>query len=172
MRIPLRVERRTPLVACVAFAVSIGWIGIFSYFMVAWAEEIGGALGIPDAVMGLTVLAAGTSVPDLLSSIVVAKKGLGDAAVSSSIGSNIFDVLVGLPLPWFCYILYTGEQFITVQGENLFVSVLILLAMLVAVVTIIRMNDWVVTKKLGWSMFVLYALFLVYELVREFHFKV
>ena len=72
-----------------AFAVSIGWIGVFSYFMVAWAEGIGATIGVPDAVMGLTVLAAGTSVPDLLSSIVVAKKGLGDAAVSSSIGSNI-----------------------------------------------------------------------------------
>ena len=72
----------------------------------------------------------------------------------------------------FCYILFTGEQFITVKGENLFVSVLILLAMLVAVVTIIRLSNWVVTKKLGWSMFALYALFLVYELVREFHFKV
>jgi Ca2+/Na+ antiporter len=43
-------------------------------------------------VLGLTLLAAGTSVPDLLSSVIVAKRGEGDMAVSSSIGSNIFDV--------------------------------------------------------------------------------
>ncbi len=49
--------------------------------------------------MGLTILAAGTSVPDLLTSVIVAKQGFGDMAVSSSIGSNIFDVLVGLPVP-------------------------------------------------------------------------
>ena len=54
-------------------------------------------------VLGLTVLAAGTSVPDLLASVIVARQGKGDMAVSSSIGSNIFDVLVGLPIPWFVY---------------------------------------------------------------------
>ena len=51
--------------------------------------------------MGLTFLAAGTSVPDLLTSVIVARQGQGDMAVSSSIGSNIFDVLVGLPFPWY-----------------------------------------------------------------------
>lgn len=45
--------------------------------------------------MGLTVLAIGTSIPDLITSVIVAKKGLGDMAVSSSVGSNIFDVSVG-----------------------------------------------------------------------------
>ena len=57
-------------------------------------------------VMGLTVLAAGTSVPDLLSSVIVARMGAeGDMAVSSYIGSNIFDILVGLPLPWLIFAL-------------------------------------------------------------------
>lgn len=45
--------------------------------------------------MGLTFLAAGTSIPDLITSVLVARKGLGDMAVSSSVGSNIFDVAVG-----------------------------------------------------------------------------
>ena len=46
-------------------------------------------------VMGLTFLAAGTSIPDLLTSVIVAKKGFGDMSVSSSVGSNLFDVTVG-----------------------------------------------------------------------------
>uniref|UniRef100_A0A914ZWA8 Sodium/calcium exchanger membrane region domain-containing protein n=1 Tax=Parascaris univalens TaxID=6257 RepID=A0A914ZWA8_PARUN len=53
---------------------------------------------LPDAkkaIMGLTVLAAGTSVPDLITSVIVARKGLGDMAVSSSIGSNLFDICIG-----------------------------------------------------------------------------
>lgn len=45
--------------------------------------------------MGLTILAAGTSIPDLITSVIVARKGLGDMAVSSSVGSNIFDITVG-----------------------------------------------------------------------------
>ena len=68
--------------------MSILWIAVFSYFMVWWATVTGECLGISDAVMGLTFLAAGTSVPDLITSVLVAKEGKGDMAVSSSIGSN------------------------------------------------------------------------------------
>ena len=60
---------------------------VSSYLMVWWADVLGGAFGISPPVMGLTFLAAGTSVPDLITSVIVAKKGLGDMAVSSSIGS-------------------------------------------------------------------------------------
>ena len=72
-----------------SFLSSIMWIGVFSYFMVGWATIVGNTFGIPIFIMGLTFLAAGTSVPDLLSSVIVAKQGHGDMAVSSSIGSNI-----------------------------------------------------------------------------------
>ena len=71
--------------------------------MVELAEIFGKTVGIPDVVMGLTILAAGTSVPDLLSSVIVAQQGEGDMAVSSCIGSNIFDVSFGLPTPWLMY---------------------------------------------------------------------
>jgi len=87
----------------ISFCISIVWIGVFSYAMVEWAEIVGNTFGIPDELMGLTVLAAGTSVPDLLSSVIVARRGQGDMAVSSSVGSNIFDILVGLPVPWLIY---------------------------------------------------------------------
>jgi hypothetical protein len=86
-----------------AFFLSIAWIGFYAFLMVTWSEIIGNTIGIPSVVMGLTVLAAGTSVPDLLSSVIVARRGSGDMAVSSSIGSNIFDILVGLPIPWILF---------------------------------------------------------------------
>ncbi|VDK65553.1 unnamed protein product [Cylicostephanus goldi] len=79
----------------VTFVNSILWIAFFSYLMVWWANTIGETLGIPTEVIGLTILAAGTSIPDLITSVIVARKGLGDMAVSSSVGSNIFDVCVG-----------------------------------------------------------------------------
>ena len=78
-----------------AFFGSIFWIMIVSYLMVWWANEIGETIGIEDEIMGLTILAAGTSIPDLITSVIAAKKGLGDMAVSSSVGSNIFDITVG-----------------------------------------------------------------------------
>ena len=54
--------------------------------MVWMAEVIGSLMGLSTAIMGLTFLAAGTSVPDLITSVIVARKGFGDMAVSSSIG--------------------------------------------------------------------------------------
>lgn len=83
------------------FMVSMLWISFFSYIMVWMITIIGYTLGIPDTVMGLTFVAAGVSVPDALSSIAVIKDGYGDMAVSNAVGSNVFDILVCLGLPWY-----------------------------------------------------------------------
>merc|ERR1712224_1057213 len=58
-------------------------------------------LNIEPLIMGLIFLAAGTSVPDALGSIAVAKQGEGDMAVANAFGSNVFDILLGLGVPWF-----------------------------------------------------------------------
>ena len=84
----------------VSFCMSLVWIAIYAYLMVWWIIVMGSALNFNSTVMGLTVIAAGTSIPDALSSVAVAKEGYGDMAVSSSIGSNVFDILIGLPVPW------------------------------------------------------------------------
>eukprot|EP00938_MAST-03A_sp_MAST-3A-sp1_P000548 g548.t1 len=153
-----------------SFALSIVWIGVYSYLMVGCITLCGNAFGIPIEVMGLTFLAAGTSVPDLLSSVIVARKGLGDMAVSSSIGSNIFDILIGLPLPWLSYGIYRsiteGETYVDVVADTLFVSVLVLVAMVFIVVLCIHLNSWRMTNKLGFMMFGLYLIFLAQDLAR------
>lgn len=150
------------------FFVSIFWIGGYTYLMVWWVEITGATIGIPPATMGLTFLAAGTSVPDLLSSIIVAKKGEGDMAVSSSLGSNIFDVLVGLPLPWLCYLGYTGGVPIPVFAAEIGISIGILVAMIVIVIGIIAVSGWKLTKPLGYSMIVLYLVFLAQDTCRVY----
>jgi len=122
-------------------------------------------LGIPQVVMGLTFLAAGTSVPDLLSSVIVAKQGEGDMAVSSSVGSNIFDILVGLPLPWLSYAIYTGKP-VAVKAQTLMLSLAILIGMLVVVVTCIHFSNWYLTKPLGYAMFFFYVVFVGQDLAR------
>merc|ERR1711997_1384269 len=143
--------------------------GAYSFCMVWWATVIGNMANIPDGIMGLTVLAAGTSVPDLLTSVIVAKAGNGDMAVSSSIGRNIFDVLVGLPLPWFFAAAFSvfDDGRIKVVADSLFLSILILFAMLGMVLCIIYCSKWRMTKTLGYSMFVLYGLFCIQDLLRN-----
>ena len=154
----------------VAFMMSIAWIGLFAYLMVTWAEVIGNTVGIPSVIMGLTVLAAGTSVPDLLSSVIVARRGSGDMAVSSSIGSNIFDILVGLPVPWMIYSLWESTS-IYIGSDNIFTSLFILLGMLVFVVVAVHCQGWKLTKTLGAMMIVFYFAFLVQAIVLELPFE-
>lgn len=151
--------------ASVTFLGSIMWIGIYSWFMVDWCQMIGDTCGIPQVVMGLTFLAAGTSVPDLLSSVIVAKQGEGDMAVSSSVGSNIFDILVGLPLPWLTFGIVHGRP-VKVYAASLSISLAILIAMLVVVVTCIHLSKWLLTKNLGYSMFFFYVVFVGQDLIR------
>jgi sodium/potassium/calcium exchanger 2 len=118
-------------------------------------------------VLGLTFLAAGTSVPDLLSSVIVARQGLGDMAVSSSIGSNIFDVLVGLPLPWLINSIITGKPNL-VQSKSLLFSLFLLFLMLVTVIGSVAAFGWKLSKSLGFIMFGLYGVFVLLTLLVEY----
>ena len=62
---------------------------------------IGYTLGIPDSLMSVTFIAAGTSVPDAYTSVIVVRQGMVDMGVSNIIGSNVFDLLIGLAFSWF-----------------------------------------------------------------------
>lgn len=152
------------------FGISLVWIAIFSFMMVWWAETIGDALGIPPNIMGLTFLAAGTSIPDALSSVIVARQGFGDMAVSSSIGSNIFDILFGLPVPWMIKTGIIGKfkHVVVIQSPYLITNVLTLLAMVAFVILSIMYFKWKLSRGLGAVMFVLYVLFLALSLSLEY----
>jgi len=156
-----------------SFIISICWLGGFSYLMVQGAEIIGNTIGIPDIIMGLTVLAAGTSVPDLLSSVIVARRGEGDMAVSGSIGSNIFDILVGLPIPWILYTAWpTLPSTVAIDAKNIWIDISVLLGMLVFVIAAVHCQGWKLTKTLGLMMIIFYVGFLVMSVVIELPFQI
>ncbi|KAM9366138.1 sodium/potassium/calcium exchanger 1-like [Symphorus nematophorus] len=151
----------------VTFLGSILWIGVFSYLMVWWAHQVGETVGISEEIMGLTILAAGTSIPDLITSVIVARKGLGDMAVSSSVGSNIFDITVGLPVPWLMYTLLHDGEPVTVSSNGLFCAIVLLFLMLLFVIISIAACRWKMSRMLGLTMFVLYFVFLVLSVLLE-----
>uniref|UniRef100_A0A4W2GTB5 Solute carrier family 24 member 2 n=1 Tax=Bos indicus x Bos taurus TaxID=30522 RepID=A0A4W2GTB5_BOBOX len=151
----------------ITFFGSISWIAVFSYLMVWWAHQVGETIGISEEIMGLTILAAGTSIPDLITSVIVARKGLGDMAVSSSVGSNIFDITVGLPLPWLLYTVIHRFQPVAVSSNGLFCAIVLLFIMLLFVILSIALCKWRMNKVLGFIMFGLYFVFLVVSVLLE-----
>ncbi|XP_042158932.1 sodium/potassium/calcium exchanger 3-like [Oncorhynchus tshawytscha] len=144
------------------FLASTLWIAVFSYLMVWMVTIISYTLGIPEVVMGITFLAAGTSVPDCMASLIVARQGMGDMAVSNSIGSNIFDVLLGLGFPWFLRTLVVDYgSVVYINSKGLVYSVVLLLGSVFLTVLSVHLNRWWLDRRLGLCLMMLYVIFLL-----------
>uniref|UniRef100_A0A8C1WZG2 Solute carrier family 24 member 4b n=1 Tax=Cyprinus carpio TaxID=7962 RepID=A0A8C1WZG2_CYPCA len=153
-----------------SFILSTVWIAIFSYFMVWMVTIIGYTLGIPDVIMGITFLAAGTSVPDCIASLIVARQGLGDMAVSNTIGSNVFDILVGLGVPWALQTMAVSYgSVVMINSRGLVYSVVLLLGSVALTILGIHLNGWKLDFKLGVYVLVLYAIFLCFSIMIEYN---
>ncbi|KAJ2940030.1 hypothetical protein O0L34_g14063 [Tuta absoluta] len=152
----------------VTFVISMLWISFYSYFMVWMITIIGYTLGIPDTVMGLTFVAAGVSVPDALSSLAVIKEGYGDMAVSNAVGSNVFDILVCLGLPWFIQtaIIQPGSH-VNVISKGLIYSTLSLFSTVIFLVVATHANGWKLDRKFGAVLMVWYLLFITFASLYE-----
>jgi cation:H+ antiporter len=74
-------------------AVGIGVLILGSEILVQGAVAGGYALGVPEAVIGMTVIAFGTSLPELTACVAAARKGQSDMIIGGIVGSNIFNIL-------------------------------------------------------------------------------
>lgn len=160
----------------VSFLTSIAWIALISYLMVESTAKIGCILDIPSIVMGNTILAAGTSIPDALSSIMVAKQGMGDMAVANAVGSNVFDIWLGLGLPWLVYLPFgtdgDGEPLngkVNIKVGQLTPNILILLGVLVLYFGAIALSGWKLSMNVGKVFICLYGVYTIYLLVFVWH---
>jgi len=147
------------------FVLSCFWLMAFTYVMVDGSERVGCIAGIKQVIMGLIVLAAGTSVPDMISSIVVAKAGKGDMAVANAVGSNTFDLLLGLGAPWLLRTILNGP--VEVPTEKLGETIIILSVCLVGYVAIVISGGWTLSRNAGIVMLLTYASVISYVVVKE-----
>lgn len=78
----------------VFIVLGLAMIVLGSSFTVTGATEIAKTIGVSDRIIGLTIVALGTSLPELVTNITAAKKGKTDIAIGNIIGSNIFNILL------------------------------------------------------------------------------
>lgn len=76
--------------------IGIVGLAITARFVVTGAEEIATALGVPELIVGLTIVALGTSAPEMVTTVIAALGGRRDLAVGNAVGSNIFNILLVL----------------------------------------------------------------------------
>jgi len=135
--------------------------------MVWMAAVMGETFGIPVPVMGLTFLAAGTSLPDALASLSVARKGRQDQAVANANGSNVFDICIGLAIPWFiAYFVFGGD--VHVNSEALILTVFVLFLIVALTLLVMKAEEWRLTARLGWILNGIYLLFVIESLLLEY----
>ncbi|XP_018497738.1 sodium/potassium/calcium exchanger 5 [Galendromus occidentalis] len=154
-----RKDRRKYFV--LTFIISTLYISVASYLLVWMITIIGFTLSVSDTVMGLTFLAIGVTLPDIVSSLLVVRKGLGDMAVCNALGSNIFEILVGLGLPWLIKttIIEPGVP-IVVESKGMLYSTVSLLATLVFLIALTHWNNWRMNKLYGAILMAWYMVFL------------
>lgn len=147
-----------PVWKCIVFIVGgIIAIKFGGDFVVDGASDIAAKMGLSQNLIGLTIVACGTSLPELVTSVVAARKNELDMALGNVIGSNIFNILFVLGIA----AAISPIAFIT---ENV-IDIVILIVMS-AIVWIFCWTKQKLTKPEGIIMLLMYAAYLVYICVR------
>jgi Ca2+/Na+ antiporter len=147
-----------------SFFMSIVWIGVLCHIMVEFAVGIACIAEIDPIVMGVLVLAVGTSVPDAIGSMIAARNGEADMAIANAVGSNVFDVLLGLGFPWWLAIIIKGEDFLVCK-DGIDIAVLILFCTVLLFVGVLAINKWQMNTTVGVGLFSLYGVYVIYTIV-------
>lgn len=142
-------------------AFTIGGLGAIVFggdFVVKNSTEIALSLGMSEALVGLTIVAVGTSLPELVTSIVAALKKESEIALGNIIGSNIFNILFVLG----------ASATISPIGVNasLFTDVIVLLIFTV-IVLIFALTHYTIGKREGLFLALSYIVYMIYIILRN-----
>merc|ERR1719401_1035268 len=90
-------QKRWPL----CFLGAMCWLAVFSLAMILIADQIHYNIpSLPVSFLGITVCAIGTSFPNAVASIIMAKQNKPAAAIANALGSNVQNVFLAMALPW------------------------------------------------------------------------
>ena len=123
------------------------------------ASAIAVILGMSELLVGLTIVAIGTSLPELVTSIVAAEKGENDIAIGNAIGSCIFNIILILALS-------SMISEMPIAMIQLFDVVVMLLSAVVLMILSAKKKE--INKWSGLTMIVIYVVYFTYIIVRDF----
>ena len=147
-----------PVWKCLLFMVLGGVMVVMgSDFAVSGATEIARFFGMSERFIGLTIVAFGTSLPELVTSVVAARKNEVDMAVGNAVGSNIFNILMVLGIA-------SAINPVSLIREN--VIDIIILVVFSVVVWIFAATKKKISRKEGIAMVAMYLVYAVYIILR------
>jgi Ca2+/Na+ antiporter len=137
--------------------------------MVESAVIVAAEFGISQAIIWLTILAAGTSIPDLISSMIVAKKWHGNMSISNALWSNVFDILFGLGFVYFIYFLINWtSNTIIIDQSSLLLSVGLLFGSVLLILLFFLLYKRRLRKWFGRILIAMYIVYLVFNVLKVY----
>lgn len=109
----LQVRRMAPGRAWAGLAIGLACLMVSSRILVWGAVTIAQGLGVSDLIIGLTVVAVGTSLPELASSVMATRKGEHDIALGNVLGSNLFNTLAVVGIAGSIHPMTVGPEVVT-----------------------------------------------------------
>lgn len=125
------IPMKAPLAAVITLA-GLGLLVVGAHLMVEGATGIARAFGISEAVIGLTVVAVGTSLPELATAVVAAMRKHADVVLANVVGSNIFNLLCILGITAVIAPVPVAPRFATFDGPLMIAVAAVLLGLLFA----------------------------------------
>ena len=146
----------------IVFKILVGIIFLYlgGRWIVEGASEFASLLGASDALIGITIVAVGTSLPELASAVVAARQGKVDLAVGSAVGSNLFNIFMALGLSAIFGELFFSSDLFVDLGVALTVSLVLFGTM------VFGKYRHQISKPEGKLFFVLYLIYLIFVIVR------
>jgi sodium/potassium/calcium exchanger 6 len=178
---PTKPPKYRFLLCFLGFVVAIAWISTIANEVVGVLKAIGVILGISDAILGLTIFAVGNSLGDLVADITVARLGYPVMALSACFGGPMLNILLGIGLSGlYMTITQANDKHakhpnkklkykpyeIEVSG-TLVVSGITLLVTLVGLLIAVPMNKWIMSRRIGWGLIILWSISTVVNLAME-----
>ena len=133
-------------------------IGVAAYFLTEHSISLAEGIGISPIIIAFTLMAATTSLPDGVISVMNAKKGNVDDATSNVFGSNSFDILVGIGVPLLIAVLISGPVQLNFGNIEIIFGLLGSTFLIIYFLT----GDYILKKKHGVLLLGIYAAFLIY----------
>ena len=109
--------------------IGLGCLIVGSNLFVSGASTVAEQLGVSDAIIGLTIVAGGTSLPELATSIISARKGQSGIAIGNVVGSNVFNILAILGITGFISPMTNLGGITTIDLTMLILSIILVWAM-------------------------------------------
>ena len=153
----VEVHTLSPLKSVICIVVGLALVILGGDFVVDSATAIARAVGLSEAFIGLTIVAFGTSLPELVTSIVAAKKGENDLALGNVVGSNIFNILMVLGAS-------AALHPVAVSMDSIYD--LIILAVVSIISYIFARRKYEISRAEGGVMVAMYAAYIVYLFMR------